>query len=120
MLTQSPGGPLNVDHLYDGAGGSSRYDIQDNRGNNGYNYTSILTAKHLLGRIKVDYSSSLGFAHTNTERWITRIDDINIPAEHIDQNNILLGSYLLIGELEEMRSTIYKLKGNMKYAFLKA
>ena len=42
-------------------------------------------------------------------------DDINIPAEHIDQNNILLGSYLLIGELEEMRSTIYKLKGNMKY-----
>lgn len=75
ILTQTPGGPLNVDHLYVGGSGVSMYNINDNTGNKGFNYSSILTAKHLLGKIKVDYSASFGYAQNNSElRSVSFVD----------------------------------------------
>lgn len=75
IVTHSPGGSLNVDHIYDGGSAVSSYYLEDNTGNENYNYSSILTAKHLLGRIKVDYSAAFGYAHNNVKSRSTYFID---------------------------------------------
>lgn len=76
IVTNSPRGSLSVAHHYSGGTANSSYAINDSRGNNGYNYSSILTAKHLLGKIKVDYSAAFGYAHNNGESRSTSFVDL--------------------------------------------
>jgi len=84
ILTQSPGGPLNVDHIFNGASANAFYRIIDNTKNNSYNYSSILTAKHLLGKIKVDYSASLGYSNNSSQSRSINIYDLKAYAQTIN------------------------------------
>jgi len=60
IITYSPGGMLNIDHTFS-AEGNSNYYITNNLGDNNLTYSSILTAKHLLGKINVDYAGAFGY-----------------------------------------------------------
>lgn len=84
IVTQSPGGPLNVDHIYDGGSAVSSYHLEDNTGNKGYNYSSILTAKHLLGRIKMDYSAAFGYAHNDGRQRTSSFVDLTAYEQTLD------------------------------------
>jgi TonB-dependent receptor len=88
IFTQSPGGPLNVDHVFNGASANAFYRIIDNTKNTSYNYSSILTAKHLLGKIKVDYSASLGYANNANQSRSINIYDLKAYAQTINADQL--------------------------------
>ncbi len=106
IVTHSPGGPLNVDHLYAGGSGVSIYDIRDNTGNTGYNYSSILTAKHLLGRIKVDYSASVGYAYNYTRLRTTSFIDLTAFKQPLNIEQMQTFSHQEYVGLAEIENTI--------------
>lgn len=76
IATSSPGGPINVDKIVAGGAGTSNYYVEDLTNNEAYNYSSIITAKHLLGRIKVDYSTAFGYAKNSNEVRTTTFVDL--------------------------------------------
>jgi len=109
--TQSPGGPLNVDHTFSGGDGISSYFLEDNTGNKNYNYSSILTAKHLLGIIKVDYSAAFGYAHNNTKKRTTSFMNLKAYEQtvNIEQRQTLSHSeYIGLAQIENTTEAINK------------
>jgi len=117
IVTHSPGGALNVNHNFSGAAGNSSYSIDDNTGNNGYNYSSILTAKHLLGKIKVDYSASFGYAYNYIKNRKTSFYDLKAYAHtlNVDQLQTLSHQdYVGLAYIENTPENMnrYKLTGS--------
>lgn len=118
ILTHSPGGSMNVDHSYSGASANSSYYIEDNTGNKAYNYSSILTAKHLLGSIKVDYSASVGYAYNSTKRRSTTFVDLTAYAKTltIEQMQTLSHSdYVNLAQIENTNESINQYKLSNSY-----
>jgi len=117
IVTHSPGGSLNVDKTFNGGGGTSSYLLEDNTGNKGYNYSSILTAKHLLGRIKVDYSAAFGYANNRNELRTTGFYDLTAYEQTLSMEQMQTLShkeYVNLAQIENTTESInqYKLTGS--------
>jgi len=115
IATHTPGGALNVSHNY--SGGGSSYSLDDTKGNDSYNLSSILTAKHLLGKVKVDYSASFGYAHNNSERRRTSFNNLTAYDEVLTLEQRQTLSHIEFVALAPMENTSayineYKLTGN--------
>lgn len=105
IFTHSPGGALNVDHHFSGGAGNSTYAINDNTANNNYNYSSILTAKHQLGKVKVDYSASIGYAHNYNESRNTSFLDLKSYKQTLTVNQMQTLSHQEYVGLAQMDNT---------------
>ena len=108
IVTHSPGGALHVDNTY-GADGSSRYYIEDHKKSTGYNYSSILTAKHLLGRIKVDYSASFGYANNYGEYRTANIINkraFETPLSDLEKQTLSHQEFVSMAQMENTTEAI--------------